>query len=143
MHYGSYFGGLYCLELDKNSGYPVVEGDLGKKVVSRANFLRDNLEAPEIIYNPDNGYYYLFSSYDPLMTTYNVRVGRSRNAEGPFTDMHGRELSESTENFPILTAPYRFEGHCGWVGTAIAAFSPTIAATSTWLIRADSPPSPT
>jgi len=117
MHYGSYFGGLYCLELNPETGLPLVEGDLGSKTVSRANFRRDNLEAPEIIFNPDNGYYYLFSSYDPLMTTYNVRVGRSRTPEGPFTDMHGLALADSTENFPILTAPYRFNGHPGWVGT--------------------------
>lgn len=117
MHYGSYFGGLNCLELNPATGLPTVEGDLGSKTASRANYRRDNIEAPEIIFNPDNGFYYLFLSYDPLMTTYNVRVGRSRSAEGPFTDMHGRQLADSTENFPILTAPYRFEGHSGWVGT--------------------------
>lgn len=117
MHYGSYFGGLNCLELNPATGLPTVEGDLGSKTASRANYRRDNIEAPEIIFNSDNGFYYLFLSYDPLMTTYNVRVGRSRSAEGPFTDMHGRQLADSTENFPILTAPYRFEGHSGWVGT--------------------------
>lgn len=117
MHYGSYFGGLNCLELNPATGLPTVEGDLGSKTASRANYRHDNIEAPEIIFNPDNGFYYLFLSYDPLMTTYNVRVGRSRSAKGPFTDMHGRQLADSTENFPILTAPYRFEGHSGWVGT--------------------------
>lgn len=52
------------------------------------------------------------------MTTYNVRVGRSDKAEGPFTDFFGVELKDTTNNFPILTAPYRFNNHPGWAGTA-------------------------
>ena len=38
------------------------------------------------------------------MTTYNVRVGRSDKAEGPFVDYFGVELKDTTNNFPILTA---------------------------------------
>ncbi len=26
-------------------------------------------------------------------------------------------MSDTTNNFPILTAPYRFDSHDGWVGT--------------------------
>ena len=74
----------------------VTEGIL---VARRANYKKDNLEAPEIIYNPDLKEYYLFVSYDPLMTTYNVRVGRSDKAEGPFIDYFGKELKDTTNNF--------------------------------------------
>lgn len=118
MHYGSYFGGLYCVELNPATGLPVVEGDRGHLIARRANYKKDNLEAPEIIYNPDLNLYFLFVSYDPLMTTYNVRVGRSDKPEGPFLDYFGKELKDTTNNFPILTAPYRFENHPGWAGTA-------------------------
>ena len=52
------------------------------------------------------------------MTTYNVRVSRSDAAEGPFTDYFGKAEKDTTNNFPILTAPYRFENHPGWAGTA-------------------------
>lgn len=55
------------------------------------------------------------------MTTYNVRVGRSDKAEGPFIDYFGKELKDTTNNFPILTAPYRFKSHPGWAGTAHCA----------------------
>ena len=55
------------------------------------------------------------------MTTYNVRVGRSDKAEGPFMDYFGKELKDTTNNFPILTAPYRFKNHPGWAGTAHCA----------------------
>ncbi|MCH5237127.1 MAG: family 43 glycosylhydrolase [Muribaculaceae bacterium] len=118
MHYGSYFGGLYCVELNPATGLPVREGDQGHLVARRANWRKDNLEAPEIFRNGHSGMYYLFYSYDPLMTTYNVRVARADNAEGPFYDFFGVEVSDTTNNYPVLTAPYKFEGHPGWVGTA-------------------------
>lgn len=118
MHYGSYFGGLYCVELDPATGMTLTPGDQGHLTARRANYRKDNLEAPEIIYNPELDKYFLFGSYDPLMTTYNVRVGRSDKAEGPFTDFFGKEMADTTDNYPILTAPYRFNGHPGWVGTA-------------------------
>lgn len=118
MHYGSFFGGLYCVELNPETGLAAVEGDLGHLTARRANYRKDNLEAPEIVYNPDLKQYYLFTSYDPLMTTYNVRVSRSLKAEGPFTDFFGKAVADTTNNFPILTAPYRFANHPGWAGTA-------------------------
>lgn len=118
MHYGSFFGGLYCVELDPVTGLTKNADDLGHLTARRANWRTDNLEAPEIIYNKKLDRYFLFGSYDPLMTTYNVRVSRSMNAEGPFTDFYGQAVSDTTDNFPILTAPYRFEGHPGWAGTA-------------------------
>lgn len=118
MHYGSYFGGLFCVELDPATGFTMKKDDQGHLMARRANWKKDNLEAPEIMKNAANGKYYLFQSYDPLMTTYNVRVGRSDKAEGPFLDFYGKNIADTTNNFPILTAPYRFEGHPGWVGTA-------------------------
>lgn len=118
MHYGSYFGGLFAVELNPATGLPLTEGDRGHLTARRANYRKDNLEAPEIFYNARLKTYYLFTSYDPLMTTYNVRVGRSDTPEGPFTDFFGKELKDTTNNFPILTAPYRFANHPGWAGTA-------------------------
>ena len=118
MHYGSFFGGLYCVELNPETGLAAEEGDKGHLTARRANYRKDNLEAPEIVYNPELKQYYLFTSYDPLMTTYNVRVSRSDKAEGPFTDFFGKAVKDTTNNFPILTAPYRFANHPGWAGTA-------------------------
>ena len=118
MHYGSYFGGLYCVELNPETGLAMKPGDQGHLTARRANWRKDNLEAPEIIRHKGNGTYYLFQSYEPLMTTYNVRVGRSDKAEGPFKDFNGTVISDTTNNFPILTAPYSFGNHPGWMGTA-------------------------
>ncbi len=117
MHYGSYFGGLYVVELDPSTGFSKNKNDQGRLTARRANYRRDNLEAPEIMYNPDTEYYYLFVSYEPLMTTYNIRVGRSKSAEGPFYDFFGKDLKDTTNNYPILTYPYQFKNHTGWAGT--------------------------
>lgn len=116
MHYGSFFGGLYCVELDPQTGFIKHEGDKGHLVASRANLKTHNLEAPEVIYNPKNEKYYLFVSYDALFTYYNVRVGRADQPQGPYFDYFGKNLSDTTDNFPVLTHSYRFGNHPGWSG---------------------------
>lgn len=118
MHYGSYFGGLHCVQLNPETGLTLEEGDQGHLTARRFNGKKNNIEAPEIIYHPELKTYYLFVSYDPLMTTYNVRVGRSDKPEGPFVDFFGNDMREETDNYPILTYPYQFRGHQGWSGTA-------------------------
>ena len=117
MHYGSYFGGLHCVKLNPETGLAKQEGDQGHLIARRFNGKKNNIEAPEIIYNPELKQYFLFVSYDPLMTTYNIRVGRSDNPEGPFLDFYGKDMREEEDNFPILTYPYQFNGHVGWAGT--------------------------
>lgn len=117
MHYGSYFDGLYCVQLNPETGMILHPGDKGHSTVRRFDLAKNNVEAPEIIYNPTQKYYYLFVSYDPLMTTYNIRVGRSHNPEGPFYDYFGNDMRDATDNFPVLTYPYRFDNHPGWAGT--------------------------
>jgi len=118
MHYGSYFGGLHCVQLNPETGLTLNDGDQGHLTARRFDGKKNNIEAPEIIYNPGLRKYFLFVSYDPLMTTYNVRVGRSDKPEGPFTDFFGVDMREETDNFPILTYPYQFRNHIGWAGTA-------------------------
>ena len=46
MHYGSFFGGLYCVELNPATGLPVTAGDQGHLVARRADYSVHNLEAP-------------------------------------------------------------------------------------------------
>ena len=55
MHYGSYFGGLYCVELNPETGMTVQPEDHGHLIARRANYRKDNLEAPEIMYKPELG----------------------------------------------------------------------------------------
>ena len=116
MIYGSYFSGLHALELNPETGFALKEGDLGKVVARRAEPKTKIIEAPEVIYNPETRKYYLFVAYDALFTHYNVRVGRADKPEGPYLDMFGKDLADTTNNFPVLTYAYRFDGHPGWGG---------------------------
>jgi len=118
MHYGSYFGGLHCVQLNPETGLTLNDNDQGHLTARRYDGKKNNIEAPEIIYNQQLKKYFLFVSYDPLMTTYNIRVGRSDKPEGPFTDYFGKDMRKETDNYPILTYPYQFKNHPGWAGTA-------------------------
>jgi len=117
MYYGSFFGGLYAVELNPVNGLALQQNDQGKSIARRANLKKDNIEAPEIVYNPALRKYFLFMSYDPLMTTYNVRVGRADKPQGPFLDYFGKDLRDTINHFPILTHPYKFDHQQGWAGT--------------------------
>jgi len=114
MAYGSWERGIHMLELDTATGGIKTPGDKGFKIARRTTFSA-GLEGAEICYR--NGWYYLFVSYDPLGDIYNVRVGRSRNAEGPYYDFNGRNMAAASDNTPMIQAPYKFNNHPGWQGT--------------------------
>ncbi|GAB3659370.1 arabinan endo-1,5-alpha-L-arabinosidase [Echinicola sediminis] len=120
MYYGSAYDGIYVVELDPNTGLAKTAGDKGKRIAQRAfsgGVIHGNIEAPEVIFNEKTGYYYLFLSYDWLESKYNIRVGRSRNPEGPIMDFHGNDMNGEQDNGPMIVAPYQFQGHGGWQGT--------------------------
>lgn len=92
MVYGSYSGGIYILELNPETGFPLESG-YGKKLLG-GNHLR--IEAPYMLYSPDTDYYYLFLSFGGLASDggYNIRVCRSENPDGPFYDSEGNDMIE-------------------------------------------------
>lgn len=117
MAYGSWHTGLYVLELDTATGGIKTPGDRGVKIAARQPGY--GLEGPEISYR--NGWYYLFVSYDPLGDIYNVRVGRSKNPNGPYYDINGIDMAQPSSNTPMILSPYQFKNHPGWQGTAHCA----------------------
>jgi arabinan endo-1,5-alpha-L-arabinosidase len=87
--YGSFWSGIKLRRLDPVTGklfsaYPTVYS-LAKRPPPGA------VEAAHIIRH--GGYYYLFVSFDfcamGVKSTYNIRVGRSREVTGPYSDSHG------------------------------------------------------
>ena len=118
LAYGSHFGGLYMKPLDESTGLAEDVDDKGWLIARRAT---SRLEAPEITYNPETDYYYLFVSYDDLLDKYNVRVGRSDTVTGPFYDINGVDMSANSNNYPLILHPYKFKGHAGWQGTGHCA----------------------
>lgn len=91
MVYGSYSGGIYILEMDDATGYPLPGQGYGKKLLG-GNHAR--IEAPYIQYNSDTGYYYLFLSFGGLDAggAYNIRVARSQWPDGPYLDAKGQDM---------------------------------------------------
>ncbi|MDY2776422.1 MAG: arabinan endo-1,5-alpha-L-arabinosidase [Streptococcus infantarius] len=95
--YGSFFGGLYILPLDKKTGKPSETG-FGRRVAMRPQSVDTAIEGGFIYYNPETDYYYLFCSYDSLNDTYNIRVARSRHIDGPYIDCKGYAMDDFTHH---------------------------------------------
>ena len=92
MIYGSYSGGIYILELDKNTGRPIDgQGTYGKKLLGGDH---SEIEAPYVIYSPQTKYYYMFLSFGGLTADggYNIRVSRSEKPDGPYYDPMGNDM---------------------------------------------------
>lgn len=132
--YGSWHSGIAALEVDATTGKPLnllpnpwgTEEDIasyGQLLITRQMGNRwQASEGPEIIYNPNTGYYYLFVAYDALDIPYNTRVCRSQNLLGPYIGIDGRNLtSNGGEIYPVVTHPYKFREGYGWVGISHCA----------------------
>lgn len=120
--YGSWHCGVAEVALDSITGKPLkltTLSDYGTRIARRVNNDANRWqgqEGPEIIYNPKTNYYYLFLAYDELSVNYNTRVCRSRNITGPFYGYSGNNITTGAECYPIITHPYKFNNHSGWVG---------------------------
>ncbi len=127
--YGSWHSGFALLQIDPSTGKPVntlgepwadstddLTSRYGVRVGTRTSGSRwQGSEGPEIIYK--DGYYYLFMAYDALDVAYNTRVVRSTSIDGPYYDITGRNFTNGRGDcYPIVTHPYKFSGHSGWVG---------------------------
>lgn len=123
--YGSWHSGIAAVKLDPATGKPYqlkTLEDYGTRIASRSATSRwQASEGPEIIYNPDTDYYYLFLAYDGLDVPYNTRVCRSKNIMGPYMGINGANVTNGADCWPMLTHPYGFNGHTGWVGFAHCA----------------------
>ena len=97
MAYGSWFGGIYMIELDPETGmrlkshtYETVEHQSdeyqGIKIAGG-----DCVSGEGAYIEYVDGYYYLYLSYGGLASDggYNMRLFRSENVTGPYTDLSG------------------------------------------------------
>lgn len=132
LTYGSWHSGIATLQVDPETGKPLQElgapwriDDLpnyGQLVYTRTSGSRwQGSEGPEIIYNPETGFYYLFMAYDELSVAYNTRVCRSPNITGPYVGIDGSSITNGGEIYPIATYPYKFKNDNGWVGISHCA----------------------
>ena len=124
MVYGGYFGsdningGIYMLELNTKTGLikdgssinsagdaiGTLHGDSARTAgtlvaapgkVPALSGSSNLISAADLVYNKDTGYYYLFTTYGVDDTNYNIRVSRSTNVTGPYTDFSGESMVQS------------------------------------------------
>ncbi|KIA84862.1 arabinan endo-1,5-alpha-L-arabinosidase [Flavobacterium sp. AED] len=123
--YGSWHSGIAALKLNPTTGKPdqlKTLSDYGTRIATRSATSRwQGSEGPEIIYNSDTEYYYLFMAYDGLDVPYNTRVARSKNIMGPYLGINGADVTSGADCWPMLTHPYSFNNHTGWVGISHCA----------------------
>ncbi|MDY7222437.1 LamG-like jellyroll fold domain-containing protein [Halalkalibacterium halodurans] len=93
MVYGSYSGGIFILEMDPDTGFPLPGQGYGTHLMG-GNHSR--IEAPYIHYDKETEYYYLYVTFGGLDSTggYNMRVARSKQPDGPYVDGEGHLMSE-------------------------------------------------
>ncbi len=117
--YGSWSGGIYIFELDESTGfrnksvtYPYENGVTDPYMGRKLGGSGASGEASYIEYI--NGYYYLFISYGGLVANggYNMRVFRSKNPDGPYTDVSGNNATEGGDEY----------GSSGRVGTRLMGY---------------------
>lgn len=128
LAFGSFWNGLKLVKLDP-SLTKIAEPEEWYNLARRPNNESDEakagngaIEAPFIFYK--NGYYYLFVSFDlccrGMDSTYNIRVGRSKDIQGPYFDKAGKSMLEGggtlvlkgNKNWVALghNAAYTFKG---------------------------------
>lgn len=115
LFFGSYFAGLYVVELDPATGLLKNPTKSELTLVARNTGERGNpLEACAVVRRGD--YYYLFVSYglaaQGVRSTYRIMVGRSRNATGPYVDAAGNAMTEGGHLAVLKSSPPMFApGH--------------------------------
>lgn len=120
LSYGTYFGFIRVVELDPQTG----KRKEGNKPVDVAIVC----EASDIIYH--DGWYYLLATHgsccDGANSTYNIVVGRSRKATGPYVDNVGRDMLEGGGKMVLATSGRLIgPGHFGHLvlGTGVEKMS--------------------
>ena len=87
LTYGSYFGYIRLVELDRNTGTRLNPKDQPRN-------LAVNCEASAMMYQ--NGWYYLLATHGSCCrgadSGYNIRVGRAKKVTGPYLDNMGVDM---------------------------------------------------
>lgn len=112
MSYGSWFGGIFILKLDKETGLRdysttystttnVSDQYFGIKI---SGGYGGTGEGSYIVWDEESGYYYLYESYCGLDATddfsgYHIRLFRSKNITGPYVDANGNNAICTNSNY--------------------------------------------
>ena len=132
MSYGSWFGGIFLLKLDNETGLR----DMSYEYKTKANVSDQYFgyricggyggtgEGSYIVWDKDTGYYYLYVSYCGLSAAsenfngYHIRLFRSEDITGPYVDAAGHNAvlkkADGQENLGVkLFGNYALSGNKG------------------------------
>ena len=132
MVYGSWSGGIWLLELDKETGLPIHPESKEETHTDRyfgqylMGGLHNSCEGPYLFYDSNADYYYLLVSYGGLTREggYQIRAFRSKEVTGPYLDAAGKTFDYATKHgeaglkmmgnymLPSLKTAYMAPGHC-------------------------------
>ena len=111
LSFGSFWSGIKLIQLD-----PATGGRLASNPRMHSIAFTNAIEAPFIHYH-DN-FYYLFVNWDRCCrgtnSTYNIRIGRSRDITGPYLDKEGKDLAHGGGTLLLGTdGAFIGPGHAG------------------------------
>ncbi len=122
LTWGSFWGGIMIRKIDPETGKASQDDASVYAIASRPRLydhqtppVEGAVEAPTIVRH--DGYWYLFASYDfcckGTNSTYNVRVGRSKNITGPYLDRDGTPMRNDggTQVIKATTPNWKGPGH--------------------------------
>ena len=117
MSFGSFWSGIKMRKIDAKTGKLSTTDTKLYSLASRPRSaeLPGAIEAPAIVRR--GGYYYLFVSFDfccrGINSTYNIRVGRSRQVTGPYLDRENKDMMDSGGTLVLSGGKrWRGPGHC-------------------------------
>ena len=113
MSFGSFWTGIQLMELDPKTGKAHPERKQIRKIA-----WHESIEAPAILKH--GRYYYLFVNWGlccrGLQSTYEIRIGRSREITGPYLDKDGNDLATGGGTLLLGTAGDQIgPGHASFV----------------------------
>jgi len=110
MVYGSYWSGIYLIELDAATGLRKSPTEPPIAVASNTGERGNPLEAPALAYH--DGYYYLFVTYglaaQGVRSSYRMMVGRSKTPTGPYLGYDGKPMTEGGHTEVLKSSPPMF-----------------------------------
>jgi arabinan endo-1,5-alpha-L-arabinosidase len=111
MSFGSYWNGIYMIQLDPATGKRLVSNQINYRLANNSS-----IEASCVFSHGGN--YFLFVDWGTccsgVFSTYNVRMGRSANINGPYLDRNGANLlSGGGTLFLQGTGKFIGPGHMG------------------------------
>lgn len=120
LSYGTYFGSIRMVELDPATG--------GRRTGNEPVDVAIDMEATALLHR--DGWYYLLGTHgtccDGPNSSYNIRVGRSRNPTGPFVDNMGVPLLKGGGKLVVAGRGRQYgPGHFGLIdlGDGVEKFS--------------------